>query len=80
VVKRDSWDTSDDRKLRKTLKCTMANANNSERDAQDAHNKIEIIAGQEQATQQDTHVMDEIKLRTLEDVQTKEFVAKLEKA
>jgi hypothetical protein len=47
VAKRDLWDASNDGKLRKTLKCTIANANKSERDAQDAHNNIEIIAGQE---------------------------------
>jgi hypothetical protein len=66
VAKRDSWDASDDGKLQKTLKCTIANVNKSERDAQDAHNNIEIIADQEQETQQDTHAVNEIKLRTLE--------------
>jgi hypothetical protein len=80
VAKRDSWDASNDAKLWKTLKHTIANATKSDRDAQDAHNNIEIIAGQEQETQQDTHLMDKIKLRMLEDFCNREFVAKLEKA
>ncbi len=80
MAKRDSWDASNDGKLWKILKCTIANANKSERDAQDANNNFEIIAGQEQDTQQDIHVVDEIKLRTLEDFCNREFVAKLEKA
>ncbi len=56
------------------------NAKKSERDAPDAHNNIEIIVGQDQDTQQDIHVVDEIKLRTLEDFCQREFIVKLEKA
>jgi hypothetical protein len=36
--------------------------------------------GQEQATQQVTYIVDEIEPRMLEDLQMKEFVAKLERA
>jgi hypothetical protein len=80
LVNRDLWDASDDGKLQKTLKPTLANASKSERDTQDVDNNIAMVAGQKQETQQDTHVVDKTKLRTLEDFCIREFVAKLEEA
>jgi hypothetical protein len=43
VAKRDSWDVANDGKWPMTLKCTIANASKSERDAQDAHTKLRLL-------------------------------------
>jgi hypothetical protein len=79
VANRDSWDVSNDGKLRKTLKCKVEAA----KDRKNAQNCNEIIAGQESSSevaQQDTHTTDKIKLKRLEDYHNREYVLKPEKA
>jgi hypothetical protein len=77
VANRDSWDASYDGKLRKILQCTVAAAKYRQRAAA---RDCEIIAGQDNAPQQETHATDKIKLRALEDFHNREFVDKLDKA
>jgi hypothetical protein len=79
AANRDSWDASNDGKLWKTLKCKVEAA----KDRRDAQNCNEIIAGQvssPEPAQLDTHAMDKIKLKALEDYRNREHVLKLEKA
>ncbi len=66
AANKDSWDASNDGKLRKTLECKVEAA----KDRRDAQNCNEIIAGQvssPEPAQQDTHATDEIKLKAMED-------------
>jgi hypothetical protein len=79
VANRDSWDSSNSGKLRKTLKRKVEAA----KDRRDAQNCNEIIAGQvssPEPAQQDTHATDKIKLKAMEDYRNREYVLKLEKA